>query len=634
MKFFFQKPKLDKDSLFLSDRRYKIIFDVSPEALILIDAKGTFIDVNGRITDWLGYDKNEVIGKNIGNIPFLSEKYKALTAENFKKRMSGAEIPPYDIEFICKNGGKKLGRIRGAVIRDGKGNPIGDLIFAADITNLVSLEDKLQREKDKLNLIVNSMGEGLLLVNKEYKIELINSAGARLLGVKEEDALGKKWFEFAKAYIGSSEIPFEKRVSSLVLSKGVTYITELEANHYYLIKSSGRKFPIISITTPLIIDGEVIGAVKVFRDASIEKEARIIIEEKIKSGAKALKEEQIRTNFILDNIGEGIILTDSSGFVTYINPAFKNLTGFNDNDLFKKDFSEVVIAYDLDGKPIPPSQMSDAAAITAHKQEMKVKVGKKDNNQVEVVINASPIKVDSKYIGLVRVLHDYSEDFKLQQQKDDFFSIASHELRTPLSVIDGNLDTILAGYGKSTISPSDMQLLLDSTEASERLIKLVSDFLNVSRIDQGRLKYEITEVDMCFVIESIVRQMTALSNKKKINLSFHCVSDPKHKMIMGDEGLLREILINLVGNSIKFTNKGEIILEHGIKDNMSYLKISDTGIGIALDKQYLLFQRFQQAMDKTLARQAGGTGLGLYISREFARVMGGDLYLVESEEGN
>src|SRR4030042_2847052 len=98
MKLFFQKPKLDKDSLFLSDKRYKVIFDFSPEALILIDEKGTYIDVNGRITDWLGYDKNEDIGKNIGNIPFLSEKYKALTAENFNNRMAGADLPPYDIE--------------------------------------------------------------------------------------------------------------------------------------------------------------------------------------------------------------------------------------------------------------------------------------------------------------------------------------------------------------------------------------------------------------------------------------------------------------------------------------------------------------------------------------------------------
>src|SRR4030043_225697 len=137
MKFFFQKPKLDKDSLFLSDRKYKIIFDVSPEALILIDAKGTFIDVNGRITDWLGYDKDEVIGKNLGNIPFLSEKYKTLTAENYKKRMAGADLPPYDIEFICKDGSKKLGRIRGSVIRDGKGKPIGDLVFAAGFINFV-----------------------------------------------------------------------------------------------------------------------------------------------------------------------------------------------------------------------------------------------------------------------------------------------------------------------------------------------------------------------------------------------------------------------------------------------------------------------------------------------------------------
>ena len=100
--------------------------------------------------------------------------------------------------------------------------------------------------------------------------------------------------------------------------------------------------------------------------------------------------------------------------------------------------------------------------------------------------------------------------------------------------------------------------------------------------------------------------------------------------IRADENLLREIVVNLIGNSIKFTQKGGIKLEGGVKAGRLVVRLTDTGIGIAAEKQKLLFQRWQQAMERTLSREGGGTGLGLYISREFARMMGGDLTLVRS----
>ncbi|OGM12199.1 hypothetical protein A2Z22_05220 [Candidatus Woesebacteria bacterium RBG_16_34_12] len=496
-----------------------------------------------------------------------------------------------------------------------------------------TLESQFEQERDKLNLIINSMGEGLLVVDKDYKIRMINHTAELLLGVKEKKVLGTEWHKLANAYIGGKEIPFKQRVSIQVLNKAVTIQTVLEDDHYYLVKSSGRKFPIVSVTTPIFEDSKVVGAVKVFSDATQEKEAKILIEEAIKSKTKELKYEQQRSHAILENTGEGVILTNDKGKITYVNPAFEKMSGYDNDYLSGKDFSETIKAYDLKENEIPPAQISDAAAVTAEKQEMKLMLQKKEGEKIGVIINSAPVRSQTNFIGVVRVIHDVTDDLQLQQQKDDFFSIASHELRTPLSVITGNLDTVLAGYGKSQMTKEDLALLQDSMDASDRLIKMVGDFLNISRLDQGRLNYEIRQVDACFVIESVVHELMPLIENKGIKLSYTCINDPKHKMVLVDENLLKEILINLIGNSLKFTDKGEIKIEHGLKDNMSYIKVIDPGVGIAKDKQKLLFQRFQQAMNRTLAREAGGTGLGLYISREFARVMGGDLVLEESELG-
>jgi len=345
------------------------------------------------------------------------------------------------------------------------------------------------------------------------------------------------------------------------------------------------------------------------------------------SEEKELEESQSET--LLGSIGEGIVLTNDEGKVTYVNKAFERLLGYKSSELEGKVIAEALKAYSMTGKKIPPKERSDAAMVTASKQETKLDMLTKSGEKVSLVVYATPVKVREEYKGVVRVFHNISDDVKLQRQKDDFFSIASHELRTPLTVIAGNLDIILQGYGKSKISVADKDLLSDSISAADRLIKMVKDFLNVSRLDQGRLKYELAAVDACNVTDSVVKELLPLAEGKNLYLKYECAS--KHPKIMTDDSLFREILINLIGNAIKFTSKGGITVSHELLNDTLLLRVTDTGSGIPSDMHDILFQRFQQAMSRTLSRQAGGTGLGLYISREFARVMKGDLVLEESK---
>lgn len=489
------------------------------------------------------------------------------------------------------------------------------------------LEDSLKEEKERTELIVSSMGEGLIVVDGQFNISAINPTAERLLDVNRKDVLGHPWAKTIAAYRGDAEIPFDQRTSVVVIKKGVTIPTRLEDNHYYLT-ITGKKFPIISVTSPIMHNDVVVGAVKVFRDATSEKESKEIVEKIVQERTRELAEEQALSSSILEHAGEGIVLTNDAGLITYLNPAFTEMTGFKTEALKGKSFANEIKAFNLKEELIPPSQRSDAAAVTAENQEVKMLLETFSGEKLAVIVNAAPVRVAGEFKGVVRVLHDYNEDLNLQRQKDDFFSIASHELRTPLSVISGNLDTILQGYGKNQLGPEDTQLLKDSLTSSERLIKIVEDFLNISRLDQGRLTFSIQPVDPCKIGESVVDELKILANQKNISLEFSCTI--KHPPVMADEGLLREIITNLIGNSLKFTEKGGIKVEHHIKGQMLETTVTDTGMGIDPEMQPLLFQRFQQAMKRTLSREAGGTGLGLYISREFARKMGGDLWLAES----
>lgn len=342
--------------------------------------------------------------------------------------------------------------------------------------------------------------------------------------------------------------------------------------------------------------------------------------------AKEFKEQESES--LLQTLGEGVVVTDDEGRFTYINPAFEKLFGFSFKDLDGKLLVETIKGFDVKENPLPKEVLSNAAAVTAKRKERKMLIESKDGKKVPVIMYATPVYLKSEFKGVIRIIHDYTEELTLQRQKDDFFSIASHELRTPLTVIAGNLDTVSTNLGEEKIGKDYYNLMKDTIVATDRLIKMVNDFLNVSRLDQGRLRINLQEIDPCNTVKEAVDELMPLVSKG-VKLNYSCKVDSIK--IPADESLVKEVLINLVGNSIKFTKKGSISVSQSVERGKLITVISDTGAGIYPEYQKLLFQRFQQATKRTLAREAGGTGLGLYISREFARLMGGDVYLVKSE---
>ena len=165
------------------------------------------------------------------------------------------------------------------------------VFFGVYITfkNEEKLKEKLKEQRDLAKAIVASMGEGLLVLGTDYKIKLINPAAEKLLETSEKEAVGQKWAEFGKAYIGDKPIPFNKRSAVISLKKGNIKITRISDDHYYITRS-GRKYPVVAITAPLAHNNKVIGIVKVFHDASHEKDI-----DRMKTEFISLASHQLRT---------------------------------------------------------------------------------------------------------------------------------------------------------------------------------------------------------------------------------------------------------------------------------------------------------------------------------------------------
>jgi signal transduction histidine kinase len=217
---------------------------------------------------------------------------------------------------------------------------------------------------------------------------------------------------------------------------------------------------------------------------------------------------------------------------------------------------------------------------------------------------------------------------ELDRLKSEFVSIASHELRTPMTAIDGFLDMIKDGlYGP--VQKSLMEPLEYISRSTEHLIHLVDDMLHVSRMEAGRIKVTVTDVALAPLITEVVTGMVPLAKERDVALVAESLVNDR---VQADPDKVKEILNNLLGNALKFIVEGSITVSSQRAGDVVTIFVADTGVGIAPKDIAKLFSKFQQ-IPYPKGGKPPGTGLGLYISQGFARMMGGDLWLVKSEVG-
>jgi signal transduction histidine kinase len=213
---------------------------------------------------------------------------------------------------------------------------------------------------------------------------------------------------------------------------------------------------------------------------------------------------------------------------------------------------------------------------------------------------------------------------RLDRVKSEFISIASHQLRTPLSIIKGYSSMALEGDFGSFKRKEQKEVFEKISLSANRLINLIEDLLNISRLEQGRLSYEYSQVDMIKLVKGVVKELEPKAKAKHIKMFFKMPDEPVPKMLV-DKDKLRQVFVNLIDNSIKYTEKGKIEVNVEKIDSKIKIEVADTGAGLTQEELSVLFQRFMRGKRVTQL-YTEGVGLGLYFAKNIVEGHGGRIW--------
>lgn len=351
--------------------------------------------------------------------------------------------------------------------------------------------------------------------------------------------------------------------------------------------------------------------------------------EKLLIANQEMERQKIFFKALVENSPVAIVVLDEEHIIQSCNPAFEKLFGYQEKEILGKNLDQLIAP----GRFYEDAQRYTGSVLDGDRIHGFGKRKHKDDHLLHVELFGVPVMVGDKMIGILGLYHDIGELMQAKEDaeaadkaKSEFLANMSHEIRTPMNGIMGMLELVL----DTEINEEQRDFLETANASAESLLALINDILDFSKIEAGQLDLDIIDFDLRTTVETTAHTMAHRAEKKGLELA--CLIDHHiHSFLRGDPGRLRQILVNLIGNAIKFTEEGEVVIYTELveeKDETVKVKfaVKDTGIGIPLERQETIFQRFQQA-DSSTTRRYGGTGLGLAISSQLASFMGGGIGL-------
>ena len=355
---------------------------------------------------------------------------------------------------------------------------------------------------------------------------------------------------------------------------------------------------------------------------------------------KRVEERTAYLNALIENNPLGIIVMDRERRVTVANPAFEKTFQFALSEMDDPLVSGLMT-------PAMRDEMRWVSDETfaGRSVELVIRRYRKDGAALDFELHAVPLIVGGNVVGSLRILQDITQRKRAEaelkrameaakaanQAKSEFLANMSHEIRTPMNGILGMTELAL----DTSLNPEQREYLTTVRSCGDSLLILINDILDFSKLEAGKMELDMVEFSLRDSLAETLRSLAVRAHQKELELTYR-VRPQLADHYLGDSGRIRQVLINLLGNAIKFTETGEVAVDvdqdtESDQEVVLHVRVKDTGIGIPQSKQGVIFDAFTQA-DSSMTRKYGGTGLGLAITRRLVEAMGGKIWL-ESEEG-
>lgn len=356
-----------------------------------------------------------------------------------------------------------------------------------------------------------------------------------------------------------------------------------------------------------------------------------------KNLASELNEVANKSEVVINAIGDGVIAIDGQGVVQLINPAAQTIIGWGKQDALALNYKSVLNFINEKNEPLAASTNPIQQAMNLN-QQIRTDVNLLTASGKNLVISLVVSPVGQMGSGVIVVFHDATKERAEEREQAEFISTASHEMRTPVASIEGYLGLAMNPQTAS-IDNRARDYILKAHGSAQHLGRLFQDLLDVSKADDGRISNNPKVIDIVKFTEEIAQGLEQKATDKGLKIVFKPIIGgirEKHLTpvfyVNQDNDHIREILNNLIENAIKYTPRGQVEIDVEGNEHNVIVSIRDTGIGIPAEDMPHLFQKFYRVDDKD-TREIGGTGLGLYLSRRLAEIMGGRVW-VESVYGN
>lgn len=465
-------------------------------------------------------------------------------------------------------------------------------------------EEVLKQGETLFRALVENSADIIVLLDPQGLVTYVSLSITRIMGYSRDDILG----HYALDLVHPDDLAYMQNVFQNILQfPGKSLRAE-----YRLRCSDGSWRWFEGVGTNLLADPEVGAIVGNFRDIVERKQ----IEE-------ALQVEEQRFRMVWDAAFDAMALSDAQGKVLAANAAYYKLYGYEPDDVIGRSYAII----------FPQERQEQAKA-----RYKTVFEGKKANVPVESTIQRADgtIRiVESSYdflvqhgkrIAMISIIRDITERKQLESHRDDFISMASHELKTPLTSLKGFNQLLRRRLEKQ--ERIDLLPYLSSMERQiDRLTQLVSELLDVSKSHAGLLEYTEEVIDIAALVRELVEELEPVSPSHTIT-----VSGMTQKNVIGDKHRLEQVFTNLITNAIKYSpDASQVDVQLSSQDNRVLIQVRDYGIGIPLQHQEKIFERFYRInADKN--RHFSGMGMGLYITHEIVLRHKGSIWVESAEE--